>query len=178
MPLHVLLAVAATTATPLKHPSAAKTHAATAQTRVKPAVDPMEAMASMLKLVDKFFPAGPEPEPTRLALARQATVAMFPKGTIAQAMTGLVDRTVDRVLDMSEADFAAIVPPAKDKNGKVKKRRRRVPNLYASCSRKKSRTLMPRWPRYALSPARLSPSSGMSPNPNIAKAWRARSLEV
>ena len=78
-------------------------------------------MASMLKLVDKFFPAGPEPEPTRLALARQATVMMFPKGTIAQAMTGLVDRTVDRALDMSEADFAAIVPPAKDKNGKAKK---------------------------------------------------------
>jgi len=121
LPLHVLLALAATTATPSKHLSATKNHPATAQTRVKPAVDPMEAMASMLKLVDKFFPAGPEPEPTRLALARQATVMMFPKGTIAQAMTGLVDRTVDRALDMSEADFAAIVPPAKDKNGKAKK---------------------------------------------------------
>jgi len=84
-------------------------------------VDPMEAMATMLKLFDKFFPAGPEPEPARLALARQATMTMFPKGAFAQAMTGFVNRTADRVLDMSEADFAAMFPAAKGSKAKKSK---------------------------------------------------------
>ena len=75
----------------------------------------------MLKLFDKLFPAGPEPDPARLALARQASTAMFPKGAFAEAMSGFVNRTADRVLDMSEADFEALVPPAKDKKGQVKK---------------------------------------------------------
>jgi hypothetical protein len=122
LPLHVLLALAATTATPVKEPSAAKSPpAASAHAKAKPAVDPMEAIATMLKLFDKFFPAGPEPEPARLALARQATMTMFPRGAFAQAMTGFVNRTADRVLDMSEADFAAMVPPAKGSKAKKPK---------------------------------------------------------
>jgi len=121
--MHVLLALAATTATPVKEPSAAKPPAeAAAPAKTKPDVDPMQAMAAMMQLFDKFFPAGPEPDPTRLAAARDATMTMFPKGTYGQAMSGLMNRTVDRVLDMSEADFADMLPPAKDKKDKKDKK--------------------------------------------------------
>ena len=37
--------------------------------------------------------------------ARQATMMMFPKGAYGQAMSGFLNKTADRVLDMSEADF-------------------------------------------------------------------------
>ena len=122
MLLHVLLAFTATTATPVTRPSDDKPSAtAKAPAKTKPDVDPMQAMATMLRLFDKLFPAGPEPDPARLALARQASSAMFPKGAFAEAMSGFVSRTADRVLDMSEADFAALFPPAKDKKGKAKK---------------------------------------------------------
>ena len=116
MPLHVLLALAAGTAAPVADPSAMKPpRIVTKEVQSKPAVDPMVAMATMMKLFDMLFPAGPAPDPARLALARQATTTMFPKGMFAQAMTGFANRTVDRVLDMSEADFAGMLPPSKDK---------------------------------------------------------------
>lgn len=119
-----MLALAAATATPVKDASAAKPRAVASATAKAKSVDPAEVMATMLKTFDKFFPAGPEPDPARLALARQATMTMFPKGTLATAMTGFVNRTADRVLDMSEADFAAMIPPgveSKAKGGKAKK---------------------------------------------------------
>jgi hypothetical protein len=123
---YVLLALAAATATPVKDPGAAKLRpAASAPAKAKAkSIDPMETMTTMLKTFDKFFPAGPEPDPARLALARQATMTMFPRGTLGQAMTGFVNRTADRVLDMSEADFAAMMPPggeSKPKGSKAKK---------------------------------------------------------
>ena len=127
MSFYVLLALAAAIATPVRDPSTAKPRPSTSALKAKSkaeAIDPMEAMATMLKAFDKFFPAGPEPDPTRLALARQGTMAMFPKGTLAQAMTGFVNRTADRVLDMSEADFVAMFPPgveSKAKGSKAKK---------------------------------------------------------
>jgi len=122
LPLHILLALAATTAAPVNEPTAAKPRPAqSAQAKAKPAVDPMQAMATMLKLFDKFLPAGPEPEPARLVVARQATMTMFPKGAFGQAMTGFANRTVDRVLDMSEADFADLIPPTKGKGSKDRK---------------------------------------------------------
>ncbi|MCW3797831.1 hypothetical protein OMW55_08445 [Sphingomonas sp. BN140010] len=85
------------------------------------AVDPMEAMAGMMKIIDKVFPAGPEPEPARLAIARDATFRMFPKGAYAQAMNGFIDKTVDHVLSMSEADLADLAPTSAKKNGKAGK---------------------------------------------------------
>lgn len=78
----------------------------------RPAPDPAAVMASMMKLMDRMFPAGPEPEPARLAMARQATLTMFPAGTYAKAMGGFMDQTVDHVLAMSEADFASLAPPS------------------------------------------------------------------
>lgn len=118
VPLHILVALAATTATPAHKPRAA-TPAPTEQAKPVPKVDPMLAMAGMLKIFDKLFPAGPEPDPARLAVARNAVLTMFPKGAYAQAMNGMMNRTVDHVLDMSEADFADLAPQTKDKKRKT-----------------------------------------------------------
>ena len=126
--MHLLLAFAAITATPATTPSAAKPKAAAeAPATKKPDVDPLQAMAAMTKLFDKLFPAGPEPDPARLAAARDATMKMFPKGTYAQALTGFMDRTVENVLDMSEADFADMFPEAKDTKEKGKKAKKAGP---------------------------------------------------
>lgn len=85
------------------------------------APDPAEIMAGMMKVMDLLFPAGAEPEPARLAAARQATLTMFPAGSYAQAVNGFVDRTLDHVLNMSEADFAAAFPDAPVKKGAARK---------------------------------------------------------
>lgn len=95
---------------PAKKPVASKPAA-----KAEPKMDPMQAVAMMTQMFDKLFPAGPDPDPARLALARETTMTMFPKGAYAHAMQGFTDRMVDRVLDMSEADFAAMVPPGKQK---------------------------------------------------------------
>ncbi len=88
----------------------------------KAAVDPAEALAKMMVMFDRFFPAGPEPEPQRLALARSASMAMFPKGTYASGMNSFVEGMVERVLDMSEADLAALDPsPTVPKKGEKPK---------------------------------------------------------
>lgn len=119
-----LLALAACAAICVPTVSNAATAAATAKPKAgaaapakKAAPDPAEVMASMMKIMDRMFPAGPEPEPARLALARQATMQMFPTGTYAKAMNGFIDRTVEHVLSMSEADFASMVPPTPPKKG-------------------------------------------------------------
>lgn len=87
--------------------------------KAEPEMDPMQAMAMMMQMFDKLFPAGPEPDPARLALARDTTMTMFPKGAYAQAINNFTDHMVDRVLDMSEADFAAMIPPEKKKKGET-----------------------------------------------------------
>ena len=81
------------------------------------AADPAEVMGGMMKFMDLMFPAGPEPEAARLELARRATMTMFPTGTYAQALNGFIDRTVDRVLGMSEADLAGMFPSSPTKKG-------------------------------------------------------------
>lgn len=117
--MHLLLALAATTATPVKEPPSVESRpVASSPVKSKPDIDPKQTIASMIKLFDKFFPAGPEPDPARLALARQATMTMFPNGAYAQALTKFVDRTVDNVLSMSEADFVEMLPPSTDKGDK------------------------------------------------------------
>ena len=115
MSLHVLLAIAAATAGTPNTAVAAKQPAAAKTAPAKPArsVDPVEAVAGMMKIIDKVFPAGPEPEPARMAIARDATFRMFPKGAYAQAMNAFIDRTVDHVLSMSEADIADLAPAKK-----------------------------------------------------------------
>ena len=100
-------------------PVAAKKPVATkTEKKAEPKMDPAQAMAMMMQMFDKFFPAGPDPDPARLALARDATMTMFPKGAYAESINTFTDRTVERVLDMSEADFAAMVPAGKAKKEK------------------------------------------------------------
>lgn len=116
MPLSIMVALAAVTAVPATKPTASKPPATAASSAAK---DPAQAMAFMTKLFDKMFPAGPEPDPARLAAARGTAMTIFPKGAYAEAMVGFVDKTAERVLDMSEADLLAMLPPdAKDKKAK------------------------------------------------------------
>lgn len=118
-----LIAFAAVAALGLAAPAEAKPGRPSAAAKAadkKPAVDPMQAMAAMMKVFDKLFPAGPEPDPARLAAARSTAATMFPTGTYAQAMTKFVEKTADRVLSMSEADLAGMFPEAAVKGKKAK----------------------------------------------------------
>ncbi|WP_300972859.1 hypothetical protein [Sphingomonas sp. LHG3406-1] len=116
--LAAVMVPAAARAVPAKEVSAgAKAEAAT------PMPDPAEAFAFMTKVFDRFFPAGPEPDPARLVAAREMTYAMFPKGAYGAAMSGFAERMADQVLSMSEADLAALMPPTpapKDARGSSK----------------------------------------------------------
>lgn len=114
MPLMFLAAFAAATASPPSKPQQhASSPAVTKSTVNTPPVDPMAAMAMMGQLFDKLLPAGPEPDPARLAAARATAQTMFPTGTYAQAMTHFFDNMIDHGLAMSEADFAAMMPGIK-----------------------------------------------------------------
>lgn len=121
MVLAAMLALPATAlaATP---PKGSASSGSSADAR-KAAPEPAESIDAMLAILDRFFPAGPEPEPERLALARQVSLTMFPQGAYGEAMNGFLDRTAERVLNMSEADFAALAPKSKDKPAKGSKAR-------------------------------------------------------
>ena len=143
MPFYILLALATTAATPVKDATEPAPVVAKAEpAKDKADMDPMKAMVMMMNVFDKFFPAGPEPDPARLAVARQATMTMFPKGAYAQAINGFVNQTTDRVLNMSEADLAAMFPEEfnkKNKNDKKDKKKSGPPStepLRVSLSKK------------------------------------------
>jgi len=70
-------------------------------------------IAQMMAVFDKIFPAQPDPAPAQLALARTSVQGLFPDGTYARMMNGLIAGTVDRVMGMSAADFG--VKPAAGK---------------------------------------------------------------
>ena len=118
------LVPAAASAAPTR-PAAARSAKPAAKAPARPAVDPAQAMAMMTKFFDRLFPV--EPEPVRLAAARQMTMTMLPTGAYAEAMNGFVDRTAERMLDMSEADFAEMMPPSRPKKGEKAKLPSRVP---------------------------------------------------
>lgn len=121
MALTLLLALAATTATPArKPPEPVRRPPVTATVEKAPAVDPMAAMAMVTEVFDKLFPAGPEPDPARLAAARGTVQTMFPEGAYAGALTRLMNGMIDRGLDMSEADFAKFAPAVTKDKGKDK----------------------------------------------------------
>lgn len=69
--------------------------------------------AQLLAVFEKLFPAQPDPLPQRLALSRVTVVSLFPDGTYGRMMDGMMDSVVDRILDLSEADFGV-----KPKDGK------------------------------------------------------------
>lgn len=62
-------------------------------------------LAKMMAVFDKIFPAQPEPDPARLALSRTSVQALFPDGTYARLMGGIMKSVADRVMNLSDADF-------------------------------------------------------------------------
>lgn len=126
MSLRILLAAAAFVILPASA-QAAPTKPAPAPSALakkalaKPEIDPAQAFAMMNKMFDKLFPAGPEPDPARLAAARELSFKSFPKGAYGEAMSGFVDGMAERVLSMSEADFAEMIPPTPPKKGEKAK---------------------------------------------------------
>lgn len=69
--------------------------------------------AKLMAVFDKLFPAQPDPIPERLALSTTTVQALFPDGTYAELLEGMMGDIVDRVMGLSAADFGA-----KEKDGK------------------------------------------------------------
>ena len=69
--------------------------------------------AQLFAIFDKLFPPQPDPAPERLALSKVAVQGLFPDGSYARMMDGMLSGIVERVLNMSEADFET-----KGKDGK------------------------------------------------------------
>ena len=101
----ILVGAAASAATPHHHAPrhSAPTHATVP---VKPAMDPQIIAAMMMKMMDKLMPAGPDPDPARLAAARGTIDVMWQKGTLGSLYLGMIDGMVDRGLALHETDFA------------------------------------------------------------------------
>lgn len=62
-------------------------------------------LGELMKMFDKLFPPQPDPDPARLALARQSAQGLLPDGVYGKAMTGMLDGFADKILNMSDADF-------------------------------------------------------------------------
>ena len=97
-----LLALAATTA--IAKPAPAK-GPAKEQVVVKKAPD--LDIGQMMAIFDKIFPAQPDPPAPRLALSRTAVQSLFPDGTYARMMGGMMHGIADRVMGMTAADLGA-----------------------------------------------------------------------
>ena len=62
-------------------------------------------IGQMMAVMDKLFPAQPDPEPARLALSRTAVQGLLPDGTYARMMDGVMHGVADRVLGLTAADL-------------------------------------------------------------------------
>jgi hypothetical protein len=62
--------------------------------------------AKMMALFDKFFPAQPDPDPARLAVARGVALRMWPDGTYGSLLDSFVQSMAGTVLGLKEADLA------------------------------------------------------------------------
>jgi hypothetical protein len=63
---------------------------------------------ALLGIVDKLFPPQPDPDPTRLALARTSVRAMWPNGAYGKMMTGFMGGMFDKMMQLKKSDFAAL----------------------------------------------------------------------
>ena len=90
------------------HAVAKKRPITAATVKKAPDFDP----AQMMAIFDKIFPAQPEPAPARLALARTSVTGLFPDGTYARMMDGMLHGIADRIMGLRESDF---VKPAAGK---------------------------------------------------------------
>jgi len=70
-------------------------------------------LGQMMAMFDKLFPAQPDPPPERLALSRLTVNGLFPDGTYARLLDGMMGSVMDRIMDFSEADLGV-----KGKDGK------------------------------------------------------------
>ena len=107
-----LLLASASVASPQAASAKAEPAAEQADGDAKGKEEPFDP-AQLVAVFDKLFPAQPDPLPQRLALSRVTVQAIFPDGTYARLMDGVMDSFVDRIMDLSEADFGA-----KGKDGK------------------------------------------------------------
>lgn len=64
-------------------------------------------IGQMMAVFDKIFPAQPDPPAARLALSRTAVQGLFPDGTYARMMGGMMHGIADRVMGLTDADFGA-----------------------------------------------------------------------
>ena len=62
-------------------------------------------IGQMMAVMDKLFPAQPDPAPARLALSRTAVQGLLPDGTYARMMDGVMRGVADRVLGLTAADL-------------------------------------------------------------------------
>jgi hypothetical protein len=102
------LTVLGATLLALASPAMAKTHAAKAPPPKKEAPaakGPDFDIGQMMAVLDKLFPAQPDPAPARLALSRTAVQGLLPDGTYARMMDGVMHGVADRVLGLTEADL-------------------------------------------------------------------------
>ena len=71
-------------------------------------------IAQVMAMFDKMFPAGPEPVPARLALAKTTAEGMFPNGTYAALFDEAMNGIVERVLAIDPGD---LMPAKGDSKG-------------------------------------------------------------
>ena len=62
-------------------------------------------MTAVFAMFDKLFPAQPDPDPARLALARTSAAAMWPNGAYGNMMTGMMGNMFDRVMQLKASDL-------------------------------------------------------------------------
>ncbi len=67
---------------------------------------------AIMGIVDKLFPAQPDPDPARLALARTSVAAMWPDGAYGNMMTSFAGGMIDRVMQMKKSDLPAFGKPS------------------------------------------------------------------
>ena len=60
---------------------------------------------AIMSIFDKLFPAQPDPDPARLALARTSVAAMWPDGAYGHMMTSFAGGMIDRVMQMKKSDL-------------------------------------------------------------------------
>lgn len=96
-------------AAPQTHHAAPKVSSAT---DVKVDKQNMPDFGAMFALMDKMFPAQPDPDPARLALARNTVNAMWPDGTYGKMMNGLIGGMITRAMQLKQSDFESLSPKA------------------------------------------------------------------
>ena len=69
-------------------------------------------LEQMMAFFDKMFPPQPDPDPARLALARNSVTPMWPDGAYGKIMTGFMGGMFDRFMELKKSDFAALGPKA------------------------------------------------------------------